>query len=75
MGLLVVAVVAISCSAVLLHPDHYFVQYEYFHISCLWVVHTYIHLYIHFIETRLQNTIGIIMEIQMAWLTGWRVIW
>ena len=23
----------------------------------------------HFIETRLQNTIGIIIKIQMAWLT------
>ena len=29
---------------------------------------------IHFIETRLQNTIGIIIKIQMAWLTGWIVI-
>ena len=29
---------------------------------------------IHFIETRLQNTIGTIIKIQMAWLTGWQVI-
>ena len=30
---------------------------------------------IHFIETRLQTTIGAIIKIQMAWLTGWQVIW
>ena len=30
---------------------------------------------IHFIETIIQNTIGIIIKIQMAWLTGWQVIW
>ena len=30
---------------------------------------------IHFIETRLQNTMGTIINIQMAWLTGWQVIW
>ena len=26
--------------------------------------------HVHFIETRLQNTIGIIIKIQMDWLTG-----
>ena len=30
---------------------------------------------IHFIKTRLQNTIGTAIKIQMAWLTGWQVIW
>ena len=30
---------------------------------------------IDFIATRLQNTIGIIIKIQKAWLTGWQVIW
>ena len=30
---------------------------------------------IHFIETRLQTTIGTIIKIQIAWLTGWQVIW
>ena len=30
---------------------------------------------IHFIETRLPNAIGIIIKIQMAWLTGWLIIW
>ena len=34
--------------------------------------YTLIHL-IHFIETRLQNTIGIIIKKQMGWLTGWLV--
>ena len=29
---------------------------------------------IHFIETRLQNTVGTVIKIQMAWLTGWQVI-
>ena len=29
---------------------------------------------IHFIETRLKNTIGVIIKIQMAWLTGRQVI-
>ena len=29
---------------------------------------------IHFIETRLQNTIVIIINILMGWLTGWLVI-
>ena len=29
---------------------------------------------IHFIETRLQNIIGTVIKIQMAWLTGWHVI-
>ena len=29
---------------------------------------------IHFIETRLQNTIGTVIKIQMAWLTGWQVL-
>ena len=27
----------------------------------------------HFIETRLQNAIGTVINIQMAWLTGWQV--
>ena len=30
---------------------------------------------IHFIETRLQNIISIIIKIPMAWLRGWQVIW
>ena len=28
---------------------------------------------IHFIETRLQNTIGTVIKIQVARLTGWQV--
>ena len=30
--------------------------------------------YISLQNTRLQNTIGTIIKIQMAWLTGWQVI-
>ena len=30
---------------------------------------------IHFIETRLQNTIETVIKQQMAWLTGCQVIW
>ena len=30
---------------------------------------------IHFIEKRLQNTMGTIIKIKMAWLIGWQVIW
>ena len=30
---------------------------------------------LHFIETRLQNTIDTIIKIHRAWLTGWQVIW
>ena len=30
---------------------------------------------IYFIETRLENAIDTIIKIQMAWLTGWHVIW
>ena len=36
---------------------------------------SYNQILIHFIETRFQNTIGILIKIQMAWLTDWQVIW
>ena len=37
----------------------------------IWLINTII----HFIETRLENTIITIIKIQMAWLTGLQVIW